>query len=340
MAATNVISNSAAADVVTKDLRDIKPPVEIPNAAAWFWAVVATLAIIVLGLVGRLAWLLWRERQLRMKASPAAPPQVRARQMLEEALASIGNPRLFGILVSDAIRQYLEARFRLRASERTTEEFLYELKESPLLTPDQKEGLGDFLRQCDLIKFSRYEPGEPGLRDLHRSALRLIEETEELPEPVKPAALDAKEQQRLKRGEVLALTGALMQIVLLAWTIFYGKAVINLLQLLAYAVTHLQYRELGEFMRFCWEMMRLFPGLAAISIIAWILGIAGWILLAVALVSARYRAEWISWFLVFFSLILLGLFPVGTAFAIFFLLFVHNHRSEFFARPANNPGPV
>jgi hypothetical protein len=42
----------------------------------------------------------------------------------------------------------------------------------------QKESLGDFLQRCDLVKFARYEPGEPELRDLHASALRLVEETE------------------------------------------------------------------------------------------------------------------------------------------------------------------
>jgi hypothetical protein len=47
-----------------------------------------------------------------------------------------------------------------------------------LLTPDQKDGLGEFLKRCDLVKFARYEPREPELRDLHESALRLVEETE------------------------------------------------------------------------------------------------------------------------------------------------------------------
>jgi len=35
---------------------------------------------------------------------------------------------------------------------------------------------------CDLVKFAKYEPIEPELRDLHGSALRLVEETEPKPE--------------------------------------------------------------------------------------------------------------------------------------------------------------
>jgi hypothetical protein len=49
--------------------------------------------------------------------------------------------------------------------------------------------LGGFLERCDLVKFAQYEPGEPELRELHASALRLVEETE--PEFVQPGeALD------------------------------------------------------------------------------------------------------------------------------------------------------
>jgi hypothetical protein len=63
------------------------------------------------------------------------------------------------------------------------------LKSTSLLTPDQKSSLGEFLNRCDLVKFARYEPTEPELRDLHASALRLVEETE--PPPVSETATPA-----------------------------------------------------------------------------------------------------------------------------------------------------
>jgi hypothetical protein len=34
------------------------------------------------------------------------------------------------------------------------------------------------LESCDLVKFAKYEPGENELRELHSSAVRLVEETE------------------------------------------------------------------------------------------------------------------------------------------------------------------
>jgi hypothetical protein len=36
----------------------------------------------------------------------------------------------------------------------------------------------DFLANCDLIKFARYEPTEMELRGLYEAALRLINDTE------------------------------------------------------------------------------------------------------------------------------------------------------------------
>jgi len=106
------------------------------------------------------------------------PAHVRAKQKLQEALALITQPKPFVIAVSDAARWYLEERFNFRAPERTTEEFLHELQRTDRLTREQKESLGEFLTNCDLVKFAKYEPGEPELRGLHASAIRLVEETE------------------------------------------------------------------------------------------------------------------------------------------------------------------
>jgi hypothetical protein len=180
MAATNSIPiSNPSALVSTNALRDIKPPVEIPTGWLWaFWVAGALL----LAAFGYLAWRYWQKRRAQVAIVPIIPPHIRARQKLEAALALLGQPREFCIVVSDTIRYYLEERFTFRAPERTTEEFLYELRQTNLLTPDQKESLGEFLKSCDLVKFARYEPGEPELRGLHESGLRLVDETEPVAE--------------------------------------------------------------------------------------------------------------------------------------------------------------
>jgi len=182
---------SGALGVSTNNLRDIKPPVEIPSGWAWaLW----TLAALALVAIGYQLWRYWQKRRLREPIIPTIPPHVRARQKLQEALALINQPREFCILVSDTIRWYLEERFDFHAPERTTEEFLYELRETNLLSPDQKESLGEFLKRCDLVKFAKYEPREPELHDLHGSALRLVEETEPQPQ------IELSKEQKMELG--------------------------------------------------------------------------------------------------------------------------------------------
>jgi hypothetical protein len=154
---------------------ELKPLIAIPNV--WLWIIVI-VTILALGALAWLAWRFWRKKAAALPAVPPLPPHVRARRALEAALALISEPKPFSIAVSGAVRQYLEERFEFHAPERTTEEFLYELQGSRLLTTEQKLSLGDFLANCDLIKFAKYEPTETALRALHEAALRLVNETE------------------------------------------------------------------------------------------------------------------------------------------------------------------
>jgi hypothetical protein len=172
-ASTNPVS--ALAKTGTNDLRDIKPPVEIPSG--WAWALWVACAL-VLAAVVYLLWRYWRANRGKIILSPPLPPHIRAKQKLAEALKLISQPKEFCTVVSDTVRWYLEERFDFHAPERTTEEFLHELRGTTLLTSDQKESLVDFLNGCDLVKFAKYEPREAELRDLHASAVRLVEETE------------------------------------------------------------------------------------------------------------------------------------------------------------------
>jgi hypothetical protein len=159
----------------TNDIRPIKPPVEVPNPwVPFFWAggIVVLLGLVATGVI---LWLITTQRRAIV---PPVPPHVRARLKIESALQLIGDPRAFAIAVSDAVRVYLEERFRLRAPERTTEEFLRDLQKTSALTVPQKQSLTSFLEQCDLVKFARFEPPETMLRELHESALRLVHETQ------------------------------------------------------------------------------------------------------------------------------------------------------------------
>src|SRR5689334_4816830 len=130
---TNVLHSLGASG--TNELRDIRPPVVIPSGWAPVWWALAVLAVAALAYW---AWRRWQQKRALVPLVPVIPPHVRAKQKLEEALALIGQPKPYCILVSDTVRIYLEERFNFRAPERTTEEFLYELQATDLLTTQQK----------------------------------------------------------------------------------------------------------------------------------------------------------------------------------------------------------
>jgi hypothetical protein len=176
------ITNSPAL-AGTNDIHGIKPPVNIPMSLLMLLGIIAVSVLATAAIVGGIWWFS-RKKAAQAPPLPVIPPHERARRKLQEALALIGQPRPFCILVSDTVRLYLEERFSFHAPDRTTEEFLYELQATDLLLPDQKQSLGEFLSVCDMVKFAKYEPGPPELQALHDSAVRLVDETE--PQPVAP----------------------------------------------------------------------------------------------------------------------------------------------------------
>ncbi len=178
---------SSATNVADLALHDIKAPIEIANPWFWLWLALGVLCVVALGFF---LWRRWQKQKSQALIVPIVPPHQRARQKLEQALRIISEPEPFTVSVSDTLRVYLEERFNFRAPERTTEEFLYELQNTELLTPDQKQTLGDFLSRCDLVKFARYEPTETELRDIHQSAVRLVDETEPPALDPRPSTLD------------------------------------------------------------------------------------------------------------------------------------------------------
>jgi hypothetical protein len=170
-------TNSAGA----QDIRDIRDPLPLGPNLLWLWITLAALA------VAALAW--WYSKRKQTPAvNPALliPPHRRAKERLRAAHDLISDPYAFCSLVSDVIRLYLEERFNLHAPDRTTEEFLAELREGSQLSEDHKAVLENFLIKCDLVKFARVEPSEPELRDLLESAERLVDETREVASPSIP----------------------------------------------------------------------------------------------------------------------------------------------------------
>src|SRR5688500_4491894 len=127
------------------DIRPLKGPVEIPSTWDWLWWLAA--AAIVAGA----AWFIWqklRSKKTAPKQAVIIHPHRKAKDQLRRAAELMSDPYRFCSLVSDVLRGYVEERFQLKAPERTTEEFMGELRSSVKLTPDHKSLLEDFLVRC------------------------------------------------------------------------------------------------------------------------------------------------------------------------------------------------
>jgi hypothetical protein len=165
-------------DDPNQTIADIEDVVEMPtHYLPWI------ISVIVAAAVGLGIWI-----GLRLRPKKAAvvqkiyrPAHEIAFEMLkklsEEKLVEQGLFKEFYEKLSSCLRQYIENRFRLRAPEQTTEEFLESLKKSDFLKPEYKQELKKFLEHCDLVKFAKYRPDNDQINQSLTMAGQFVENT-------------------------------------------------------------------------------------------------------------------------------------------------------------------
>jgi hypothetical protein len=149
----------AAGATPPTDVKDIKGPVARPrDYTPLLWIVGIGLALI------GLLFLVMRRLGRKPAGTMVAPRPVH--ELALEALARLqaahliedGHYEEFYVRLSSIVREYIEARFRLRAPEMTTEEFLQAAQRRAQLAPPHRALLGQFLGEADLVKFARHHP--------------------------------------------------------------------------------------------------------------------------------------------------------------------------------------
>jgi len=159
------------------DIRDIRGPKAVTGS--WILPVALACAI-VLALV---AYIVWR-RHRRGVQPRALTLSERTLQRLDDTrpLMRPETARAFGIAASEVIRDYMEKRFSVVATQRTTEEFLQALlRNSNEALVRHRPLLAEFLQQCDFIKFAGDSLAAKDMESLYESARRFVLETVEAP---------------------------------------------------------------------------------------------------------------------------------------------------------------
>jgi hypothetical protein len=177
---TRVVVASVLADAgEAADIRDIKGPEAVPrDLRPWYLAGGALAALLALAAVWR--WLRARRRHRAAAPRPRPAHEVAAealRALRARRLAELGEWKEFYSALSGIVRRYLEDRFRVRAPEMTTEEFLAATARGGILEGSHRVLLGDFLVESDLVKFARHVPALGDAERALAAAERFVGET-------------------------------------------------------------------------------------------------------------------------------------------------------------------
>ena len=101
----------------------------------------------------------------------------------------------FSVMVSDAVRKYIEMRFEMEVTRNTTEEFMNRIAQDPSGEIKQYQNLlNGFLGYCDLAKFARYALTLKQMEEMLQSALHFVDTTRPRPE-------DQANGRKVKKGE-------------------------------------------------------------------------------------------------------------------------------------------
>jgi hypothetical protein len=159
-------------------IKDIKGPVAPPSKVFFVLLGILLLGLLAAGFFLYRKFFLNKSEEMVVKKDPAYVIALRKLDILKaKNFPSQGKIEEYYVELSSIIRYYIEDRFNIRAPEMTTEEFLYNLKDSADLETRQKSVLREFLTATDKVKFARFSPLPEEIEDSFAVAHKFVEET-------------------------------------------------------------------------------------------------------------------------------------------------------------------
>jgi hypothetical protein len=165
------------------DIKDIKPPLEIP--LDWWLLLLKIgigLLIIAMAVGGFFLYRRWKSGKglLPVREEPLKPPHEIALEALDRLKASDllekGEIKPFYIELSEIIRRYIGGRYFVVAMEMTTTEVLEGLSLASLHEGDF-DLFESFFHRCDWVKFAKYIPGQAETSETVQSAYDIVHRT-------------------------------------------------------------------------------------------------------------------------------------------------------------------
>ncbi|MEW6095702.1 MAG: BatD family protein [bacterium] len=164
-----------------KDIKDIKPPVDIKlDLSKYLWILLVIFLILLVGIIGIMYWNKRKKLPLEEELEDIRPPHEIAYEALSKIelsdLLAQGLIKEYYIQVSEVIRQYIESRYKISALESTTQELIAEIKISKM-EEGHIELIQNFLEECDLVKFAKYIPHQNEITKIIESAKEIVDKT-------------------------------------------------------------------------------------------------------------------------------------------------------------------
>jgi len=180
-----VVSSVLPTEAEKRELKDIKPPLEVPRDYGPYYIALAVVVAVVCAVLAGVVIVVRRRRKAEEEGPRETPAEAAYRQL--EYLRSLGlvekgDYEQYYVLLSGIARHYLENRFGLRAPEMTTEEFFDVASRSTVLREEHRSLVSAFLEHCDMVKFARYGPSPEEAAQAFGAAVRLVDETSAEPE--------------------------------------------------------------------------------------------------------------------------------------------------------------
>jgi len=169
----------------TKAIKDIKGPYEAPITLAEIlpWALGGLGVIILIFLLIYIIRKIIRKEPILRKVKPLEPAHVIAyrdlEKLKEQKLWQKEKIKEYYTELTDILRKYLWNRYAIRTLERTSDEILQSLKNSPFYDEQPYLLLKDIFYLSDLVKFAKFKPLPDEHQKCYEDALRFVDKTKQ-----------------------------------------------------------------------------------------------------------------------------------------------------------------
>ena len=162
-------------------LRDIKPPLEMPQTLLLYFIGAA----VILGFLTVSAWFYFRKKPQTLPASEGEavdtplPHEVAYKQLMAIETSDLlkrGDMETYHTQIANVLREYIRARYQIPALALTTTALLHAMFRTQI-NAECVARVQQLLANCDMVKFATYRPDLSEASDRVADARWIVDET-------------------------------------------------------------------------------------------------------------------------------------------------------------------